>query len=187
MSGPQQIDFVAAQVDSGAGGELVQAMRDEIAVMYDGLELDGDHMPRAGPAELGPPGGTFIVGVVDGRPVCCGGIKRLDERACEIKKMYVVPALRGQGVARRLLHELEDWARDLGYELARLDTGPRQVGARGLYESEGYVEVEDFNRNPVASFWGEKPLGGSARESRSRSSRRPGTGTRGAGGDHGRS
>jgi len=133
-------------------------MRDEIAVIYDGLELDGDHMPRAGPAELSPPGGAFIVGIVDGRTVCCGGVKRLDARACEIKRMYVVPELRGQGVARRLLRELEGRARELGYELVRLDTGPRQVGARGLFESEGYVEVENFNGNPVASFWGEKPL-----------------------------
>lgn len=152
------MEFIPARVDSGAGAELAQAMRDEIAVIYDGLELDGDHMPRAGPAELSPPGGAFIVGIVDGRTVCCGGVKRLDARACEIKRMYVVPELRGQGVARRLLRELEGRARELGYELVRLDTGPRQVGARGLFESEGYVEVENFNGNPVASFWGEKPL-----------------------------
>jgi hypothetical protein len=46
----------------------------------------------------------------------------------------------------------------LGYALARLDTGPKQLSARGLYQHEGYVEVEDFNGNPVAVFWGEKPL-----------------------------
>jgi GNAT superfamily N-acetyltransferase len=61
-------------------------------------------------------------------------------------------------VARALLRELESVARDLGYAVARLDTGPKQVGARGLYESEGYVEVADFNGNPIAAFWGEKPL-----------------------------
>jgi uncharacterized protein len=158
LAGPAQMRFEQARVDAEAGGELAQAMRVEIAEMYDGIELDGDYMPRAGPAELSPPGGTFIVGSIDGRPVCCGGIKRLEDRICEIKKMYVVPSLRGRGLARRLLHELEAQARELGYEVARLDTGPRQVGARGLYESEGYAEVNDFNGNPVASFWGEKPL-----------------------------
>jgi GNAT superfamily N-acetyltransferase len=158
MAGPPQINFVGAEVDAGPGGELAQAMRDEIAVIYDGLELDGDYMPRAGPAELSSPGGTFIVGTVDGQAVCCGGVKRFDDRRCEIKKMYVVPELRGRGVARRLLHELEDRARGLGYELARLDTGPKQLSARRLYESEGYAEIEDFNGNPVATFWGEKPL-----------------------------
>jgi GNAT superfamily N-acetyltransferase len=153
-----QIKFTAARVDAGAGAELAQAMREEIAVMYDGLELDGDSMPKAGPAELSPPSGWFLVGRADGGPVCCGGVKRLDGRTCEIKKMYVVPARRGQGIARALLHALEDSARKLGYEVARLDTGPKQPGARGLYESEGYAEIPDFNGNPVAVFWGEKPL-----------------------------
>jgi GNAT superfamily N-acetyltransferase len=152
------IVFAPAQVDSGDGATLAQAMRDEIAIMYDGLDLDGDTMPRAGAAELSAPGGAFIVGYHDHRPACCGGVKRFDARRCEIKKMYVVPALRGRGVARRLLHELEDVARRLGYVTARLDTGPKQVSARGLYESEGYLEVPDFNDNPVAVFWGEKPL-----------------------------
>jgi GNAT superfamily N-acetyltransferase len=90
--------------------------------------------------------------------VCCGGVKRLDDERCEIKKMYVVPGLRGRGVARALLRELEDIARRLGYPIARLDTGPRQSNAQGLYEDEGYVAVPDFNGNPVAVFWGEKPL-----------------------------
>jgi GNAT superfamily N-acetyltransferase len=152
------VDFTDGRVDGGPGGELAQAMRDEIADMYDGLELDGDSMPRAGHAELSPPGGAFVIGWVDGEPVCCGGVKCLDEVTCEIKKMYVVPAHRGQGVARTLLRALEQEARDLGYAIARLDTGPKQGNARGLYESDGYREIPDFNGNPVAVFWGEKPL-----------------------------
>jgi GNAT superfamily N-acetyltransferase len=153
-----RIEFRDGRVDGGPGSVLAQAMRDEIAVIYDGLELDGDSMPRAGPLELSPPHGAFIVGWSGVEPICCGGVKRLDDRTCEIKKMYVVPGRRGQGVARALLIALEDKARELGYAIARLDTGPKQLGARGLYESEGYAEVEDFNGNPVAVFWGEKPL-----------------------------
>jgi GNAT superfamily N-acetyltransferase len=153
-----QLEFREGRVDAGPGGELAQAMRDEIAVMYDGLDLDGDHMPRAGAAELSPPHGAFLVGWAENEPVCCGGIKRLDPRTCEIKKMYLVPACRGRGVARALLHALEAKARELGYAVARLDTGPKQRRAQGLYESEGYVGIGDFNCNPVAVFWGEKPL-----------------------------
>jgi GNAT superfamily N-acetyltransferase len=72
--------------------------------------------------------------------------------------MYVVPAARGQRVARTLLHALERTALELGYHVARLDTGPKQLRARYLYEDEGYQAVEDFNGNPVAAFWGEKRL-----------------------------
>jgi GNAT superfamily N-acetyltransferase len=152
------IVFRPGSVDDGDGGRLAQAMRDEIAVMYDGLELDGDTMPRAGGAELSPPAGAFVVGYHEDVPVCCGGVKRLDDERCEIKKMYVAPEMRGRGVARALLYELEHTARRLGYSIARLDTGPRQGNAEGLYRDEGYAEVPDFNGNPVAVFWGEKRL-----------------------------
>lgn len=153
------IDFFPARVDIGDGAVLAQGMRDEIAAIYDGLDLDGEAMPKAGPAELSPPGGAFLVGYAEDRAVCCGGVKRLDEEVCEIKKMFVVADQRGKGIARALLHALEDTARELGYIIARLDTGPKQIGARGLYESEGYVPIRNFNHNPVATFFGQKRLG----------------------------
>ncbi len=160
-SGPApELSFTDGQVDRGPGGELIAAMRRELALMYAGLDLDGAAMPKAGPAELGPPHGAFMVGWAGERPVCCGGVKRLPDGACEIKRMYVAPAWRGRGVARRLLSALEDRAHELGYTVLRLDTGPRQAGAQRLYESEGYVEVPNFNGNPVASFFGEKRVGG---------------------------
>jgi GNAT superfamily N-acetyltransferase len=158
MRTPPDLTFSAADLETGDGARLAQAMRDEIAVMYDGLALDGDTMPKAGAAELSPPGGAFIVGYHYDAAVCCGGVKRLDDERCEIKKMYVVPEWRGQGIARALLHELEDIARRLGYPIARLDTGPKQGNAQGLYEDEGYAAIADFNGNPVAVFWGEKRL-----------------------------
>lgn len=158
MADTPPIAFRDAKFDTGAGATLLQAMRDEMRELYDGLDMDSDDMPRAGAAELGPPTGALIVGWAGGEPICVGGIKRLDERACEIKRMYVASGWRGRGVARALLGELEAAARRLGYEIARLDTGPRQQGARGLYESVGYSEMANFNANPVASFWGEKPL-----------------------------
>ena len=72
--------------------------------------------------------------------------------------MYVVPAARGRGVARELLGALEARARALGYTVGRLDTGPRQPAAQHLYESAGYKQIENFNANPVATFFGEKRL-----------------------------
>jgi GNAT superfamily N-acetyltransferase len=133
-------------------------MRDEIAALYGGLNLDGPQMPKAGPQELGPPDGTFVVGFERDVAVCCGGIKRLPDGACEVKKMFVAAAARGRGVARALLVELEQQARDRGYAVARLDTGPRQTRAQRMYERAGYVPIENFNGNPVASFFGEKRL-----------------------------
>jgi GNAT superfamily N-acetyltransferase len=152
------LGFRPCPVDEEPAATLVQGMRDEMAALYDGLDLDGADMPKAGPSELAPPGGTFVVGFEDDVPVCCGGIKRLPDGACEIKKMFVAEGARGRGVARALLVELERRARDLGYTVARLDTGPRQARAQRMYERAGYREIENFNANPVASFFAEKPL-----------------------------
>ena len=133
-------------------------MRDEIAALYEGLDLDGPDMPKAGPTELSPPGGAFVVGFEDDVPVCCGGLKALPDGACEIKKMFVAEDARGRGVARALLVELERLARELGYAIVRLDTGPRQTRAQRMYERAGYDAIENFNANPVATFFGEKRL-----------------------------
>jgi hypothetical protein len=51
-------------------------------------------------------------------------------------------------------------AADLGHDIARLAAGPLQPHARGLYESEGYLAIENFNGNPVATFFREKQLSG---------------------------
>jgi GNAT superfamily N-acetyltransferase len=153
------LSFRPVPMDREPARSLELAMREEMAVVYEGLDLDAPEMPKAGPAELGPPGGTFLVGFdEDEQPVCCGGIKPLPDGTCEIKRMYVTPAARGRGVARELLAALEDAARGLGYDVARLDTGPRQPHAERMYRNAGYAPVANFNANPVASFFGEKSL-----------------------------
>ncbi|MEO6999106.1 MAG: GNAT family N-acetyltransferase [Terracoccus sp.] len=153
-----ELQFRVGTVDAGDGQHLVEAMMAEMRELYGGLVLNADGMPRAGAAELGPPGGTLMVGYLDGQPVCAGGVKRLSAHACEIKRMYVVPSARSQGVGRALLRRLEDAGRSLGYHVVRLDTGNRQPGARALYESEGYLPIANFNGHPTATFFGEKPL-----------------------------
>jgi GNAT superfamily N-acetyltransferase len=146
-------------MDQEPARSLAGAMHDEIALIYDGLVIDGPEMPKGGPDELGPPRGVFLVGYDEGgAPVCCGGIKDLGDGACEIKRMYVVPSARGCGRARELLVALEDAARGLGYQVVRLDTGPRQPQAERLYRSAGYSPIANFNRNPMATFFGEKRL-----------------------------
>jgi GNAT superfamily N-acetyltransferase len=152
------IDFQDGRVDSGDGGRLEAAMREEMREVYAGLDLQAPDMPKAGPDELNPPNGVFIVGYEDGVAICCGGVKRLDDVSCEIKRMFVAPEARGRGVARILLDALEDRARGLGYAVVRLDTGPKQPAAKHLYESAGYAPIPNFNANPVATYFGEKQL-----------------------------
>jgi GNAT superfamily N-acetyltransferase len=166
------VTFRRVPLGDEPAASLVAAMRAEMADLYDGLDLDEESMPKAGAEELGPPAGSFLVGFdSDLSPVCCGGIKRLSEEACEIKRMYVVPLARRGGVGRLLLEALEDEARHLGYRTARLDTGPRQPHAERMYRLAGYRAVGNFNGNPVASFFGEKPLARPAEGQRGRDGR----------------
>ena len=153
-----ELEFRIVPAGAGDAAALVTAMIAEMAELYDGLDLNAPGMPKAGPAELGPPGGTYLVGYRDGTPVCGGGLKRLPDGACEIKRMYVVPQARRTGAARALLAALEDAARALGYRIARLDTGSRQPHAQAFYEAVGYRRVPNFNDNPAAAFHGEKQL-----------------------------
>jgi GNAT superfamily N-acetyltransferase len=149
--------FEALPADEPPAADLLAAMVAEMAVLYGPIDQPG--MPSATPADFAPPGGTFLVGFdEEGTAVCGGGVKRLDDEAAEIKRMYVVPAVRRRGIARQLLAALEDAARDLGYRVVRLDTGPLQAQAQAIYESTGYRRIGNFNANPVASYWGEKRL-----------------------------
>ena len=153
------LEFRQVSVDATPARFLLESMSAEIAEIYGGLDLNGPDMPKAGRAELDPPWGAFLVGFdSSGEAVCCGGIKDLGDGSCEIKRMFVAPEARGGGVARELLEALEDAARERGFERARLDTGPRQPRALGLYKRSGYREIENFNGNPIATFFGEKSL-----------------------------
>jgi len=136
---------------------LVRAMEDEIDELY--ADRPGSvHSVGAEPAEMTPPDGDFLVIVHEGRPAGCGGIKRLDGDACEIKRMYVAPELRGRGLSGDLLGALERRARELGYSIARLDTADRQPAARPLYEGAGYRRIPPYNENDLATYWYEKEL-----------------------------
>ncbi|MFN8070940.1 MAG: GNAT family N-acetyltransferase [Mycobacterium sp.] len=152
------LEFRTVPAASGDAADMLAAMVAEMRDLYDGLDLEAPGMPKAGPAELGPPDGVYLVGYRDGAPVCGGGLKRLPDGTCEIKRMYVVPQARRSGLARALLAALEDAARRLGYRIVRLDTGERQPHAIALYEAAGYRRVGNFNNNPAAAFHGEKRL-----------------------------
>ncbi len=105
-----------------------------------------------------PPGGAFLLLDQDGVPVACGGLRTLEPGLGEIKRMYVIPAARQRGHARRLLEALEDAARAAGLTRVRLDTNAQQPEAVALYHACGYAEIADYNGSPTATHWFEKTL-----------------------------
>jgi len=84
----------------------------------------------------------FLVARVEGRPVGCGALRLLGGGEAEVKRMWVDPAVRGQGVARAVLARLQDEALELGATRLVLETGTHQTEAIGLYRSSGFETVE---------------------------------------------
>jgi GNAT superfamily N-acetyltransferase len=150
------VRFERCDPEEPPASELLAAMRAELNDTYDTFSrLDN---PPLALAELRPPGGAYLVGLEGDRAVAGGGLRRLADGVAEVKRMYVRPEARSRGLARELLTALEGTAVSLGYRVARLDTGPKQLHALALYRSAGYRDVPAYNDNPFACFWGEKAL-----------------------------
>lgn len=124
---------------------LVEQVQEEYVVRYGGR----DETPLD-PLMFEPPEGSFLVGYVDGAAVATGAWRRSGvaalgtDRTAEVKRMYVVPAARGRGLARRMLAALEESVHEHGFEAVVLETGLRQPEAIGLYESSGYLPIPPF-------------------------------------------
>lgn len=116
--------------------------------------------------ELRPPRGAFLLGRVGDRPVACGALMTFETGVGYIRRMWVSPTMRGQGLGRRLLGALEDQARALGMSAVRLETNRALSEAIKLYESSGYQATDPFNDERYAHHWFEKVLSGPAREPR---------------------
>ncbi|HMQ47192.1 MAG TPA: GNAT family N-acetyltransferase [Saprospiraceae bacterium] len=87
-----------------------------------------------------------IVAYQDGQAIGCGAIKTFDEKAVEVKRMFTLPAMRGLGIARIILSELEKWAAELSYEKCVLETGKRQPEAIALYLKQGYSIIPNYGQ-----------------------------------------
>ncbi len=106
-----------------------------------------------------PPAGAFLVATLRAEPVGCGALKLQADGSAYLKRMWVGEPVRGLGVGRRLLGELERHAAALGARVVTLETNQALTEAISLYRSAGYREVDPFNDETYAHHWFEKPLG----------------------------
>jgi GNAT superfamily N-acetyltransferase len=101
------------------------------------------------PAEaFAPPDGNFLLLIRDGVTIGGGAFKRFDERTAEFKRVWTRSDLRRQGLAKKVLIELESQAARQGYERVYLTTGFRQPEAVGLYLGYGYTALFDQSVDP---------------------------------------
>jgi len=140
-----------------AGLFLVATLHGEPAGRFDG-GFDPARSISAADREMTPPAGLFLVATLHGEPAGCGALKFHPGAPAEVKRMWVAPAVRGLGLGRRLLAELEAQAAAHGVQVLRLETNKTLTEAISLYRAAGYREVPAFNDEPYAHHWFEKSL-----------------------------
>ena len=124
--------------------------------------FDPDLSNSVADTEMSPPGGLFLLAMLHGEPVGCGALRFRGGEPADIKRMWVSEAVRGLGLGRRILAELEAHARAHGARIVRLETNRSLTEAIGMYRTSGYREVAAFNAEPYAHHWFEKELDASA-------------------------
>lgn len=161
MSGARPAPEVQIEEVSPASPDAVHCLACYFAELRERFDCGFDPALSSAPTldDFAPPHGSFLVMRINGRPVGCGGFKPEKSGAAYIKRMWVSSDARGLGLGRRLLHALEERARDLGYRTFRLETEKSLTEAQQLYRSAGYREVPRFNDELYAHHWFEKGLG----------------------------
>ncbi len=89
---------------------------------------------------------NVVIAYDNGTPIGCGAIKKYVHNTMEIKRMYILPAFRGQGIASSILRNLERWATQLGYSETILETLKSGDNVVALYVKNGYQIIPNYGQ-----------------------------------------
>lgn len=127
-------------------------LNDQVQAEYHLRYGDGGDATALDPSDFDPPNGVYLIAYDENdTPVATGGWRTQDTNGegnadgdAEVKRMYVIDAMRGRGLARRMLAALEEDARAAGRIRMVLETGTEQPEAIALYTSSGYEPCVKF-------------------------------------------
>ncbi len=134
---PAQINAVRGLVREFVAFALTQDPSAKDAPAFSGLEAQLADLPGI----FGPPDGAFLLAMVDGAPAGCVALRRDRPGVCEVKRMFVRPAFRGQSLGEALVAALIEKASDLGYRRIVLDSFHTMPSAHHQYRKAGFFDV----------------------------------------------
>lgn len=144
-----EIRRAETEADLDAARRLFRAYVESLDFDLDFQDFEDEMASLPGP--YAAPDGTILLAEVNGEPVGVVAVQPLDdEDACEMKRLYVMPECRNQGIGRALASAIVEKARELGYDVMRLDTVASMTAARRLYQSLGFEERDAYYHNPLA-------------------------------------
>lgn len=117
----------------------------EVDLCFQGFQEELKTLERV----YGPPGGILFLLRQEDRTAGCVALKDLGGGVCEMKRLFLRPGFRGEGLGRRCAERIVQAAREMGYGAMRLDTLPAMRAAIALYRSLGFTEIPRYTENPL--------------------------------------
>ena len=144
------MELIQAKTD-----EQIEAARALFKEYAAGLAIDMcfqsfDHELQTLPGKYATPDGRLLLAYADDELAGCIALRKLDDRTCEMKRLFLRPGFRGRGYGRRMINDLVEQARMIGYVRMRLDTLPGKMDAAiSLYRELGFEEIPAYYYNPL--------------------------------------
>jgi ribosomal protein S18 acetylase RimI-like enzyme len=113
---------------------------------FQGFGEELEHLPRM----YGPPRGCLLLAWRGSEALGCVALRAREPEVCEMKRLYVRPPARGEGLGRSLVTSIIARGCDAGYRSMVLDTLASMNEARSLYTSLGFTERAPYYSNPLA-------------------------------------
>ena len=97
------------------------------------------------------PSGRLYLAYYNGEAAGCIGLKNIDKKNCEMKRLYVKPQFRGKNIGKLLVQKIITEAKEIGYSHMLLDTLPFLEKAIYLYKQFGFYTIDSYNNSPMST------------------------------------
>lgn len=132
------INFRLVAFNAEVTRDIVKQCEQNIIKNYDGS------ITKYPASDFTPPVGGFIIAETNQGVVACGGFRKLNKKVAELKRIFVVPEYRRQGIAKNLVSRLEQQAQQFGYKEVWLETAKKPKASTEFYKNLGYREIPSF-------------------------------------------